>query len=91
MKKMNFPVGQKVRGYGILNEYGEFDFIPQQVGIRQGQVNIVKSCDEYTVSESKQCVMIRAKFKKTGKKLDDLKTFFNIINQIITIIKEYDF
>lgn len=90
MKKVDFPVGQKVRGYGLLNEYGEFDFIPEQTGARQGQTKLIKSNDEYTLSETKKMVIAHIRLPKGDNKLDLIKKFFGILNNILTDLREYD-
>lgn len=91
MKKVDFPVGQKVRGYGLLNEYGEFDFIPEQTGSRQGQTKLIKSNDEYTLSETKKYVLVHFRLPKMESKLDFIKSFLKVFNNALTDLKDYDF
>ena len=90
MKKISFPVGQKVRGYGIMNEYGEFDFIPEQKGAREGQINLLKQGDDYSVSTTKRLVIVHLRLeKKNGLAL--LKDYFAKVNEIMNILKNYEF
>lgn len=89
MKKIEFPIGTKVRGYGVLNEYGEFDFIPEQTGARQGQVKLIKRGDDYSVSNSKHNVIVHLSFAK-GEKLVMIKRFLRIVNDVTNILREYE-
>lgn len=85
------PIGQKVRGYGLLNEYGEFDFIPEQTGIRQGQTKLIKGNDEYTLSETKKMVIVHIRLSKGDSKLDLLKEYLRIFNIVLDDLREYEF
>lgn len=85
------PIGQKVRGYGLLNEYGEFDFIPEQTGIRQGQTKLIKGNDEYTLSETKKMVIVHIRLSKGDSKLDLLKEYLRIFNIVLEDLREYEF
>lgn len=85
------PIGQKVRGYGLLNEYGEFDFIPEQTGIRQGQTKLIKGNDEYTLSETKKMVIVHIRLSKGDSKLDLLKEYLRIFNIVLNDLREYEF
>jgi hypothetical protein len=91
MKKIEMPIGQKVRGYGLLNEYGEFDFIPEQTGIRQGQTKLIKGNDEYTLSETKKMVIVHIRLSKGDSKLDLLKEYLRIFNIVLEDLREYEF
>lgn len=91
MKKIDMPIGQKVRGYGLLNEYGEFDFIPEQTGIRQGQTKLIKGNDEYTLSETKKMVIVHIRLSKGDSKLDLLKEYLRIFNIVLEDLREYEF
>lgn len=85
------PIGQKVRGYGLLNEYGEFDFIPEQTGIRQGQTKLIKGNDEYTLSETKKMVIVHIRLSKGDSKMDLLKEYLRIFNIVLEDLREYEF
>lgn len=88
--KREMPVGQKVRGYGILNEYGEFDFIPEQTGSRKGQVRFVKETDTYTISVTKNKILIHLKMDKANG-LALVVAFASIMDDILQTLKSYEF
>lgn len=88
--KRNLPIGQKVRGYGLLNEYGEFDFIPEQTGSRKGQVTFVKETDSYTISVTKKKILVHMKLEKTnGLRL--VASLMDIVDEIIGELRGYEF
>lgn len=88
--KMNIPVGQKIRGYGVLNEYGEFDFIPEQTGSREGQINLLKQGDNFSVSTTKKLVIVHIRLERNNG-LALLKDYFTKVNEIMNILKNYEF
>lgn len=88
--KRDLPVGQKVRGYGLLNEYGEFDFIPEQTGIRKGKTKVVKQTQTFTLSETANCLLLHVNLEKQ-KGMELLSTWLNVSNEILMELKDYDF
>lgn len=89
MKKFNFPVGRKVKGYGVLNEYGEFDFIPEQTGSRNGVVKLIKAGEGFSVKHTQKCVMVHITIDK-GDKLTTLKKFMQMSSQVLLILRDYE-
>lgn len=84
------PVGKKIRGYGLLNEYGEFDFIPEQTGVREGQVKLLFQGEDYTISTTKKLVVVHVRLEK-GNGLELIKRYFSTMNKIFDKLKNYDF
>lgn len=89
MKKVNFPVGQKVRGYGILNEFGEFDFVPEQTGSRSGRIRTIKSGDGFTLSHSTRNVFVHLTLPKSDT-LTLIKNLMNCVNNVIGALRNYN-
>lgn len=90
MKKMEMPVGQKVRGYGLLNEYGEFEFIPEQTGLRMGQTKLLKQGDNYTLSTTKKFVIVHVRLDKAnGMKI--IVNLMQAINNVVQTLRNYEF
>lgn len=87
MEKREMRPGQKYRGYGILNEYGEFEFIPEDTGSRKEAVKLLKQGDGYTVSYSKRSVIIHIKLSRKlkwpGEMLNEFVTKFNNIFKVV--------
>lgn len=89
--KMDIPVGTKVRGWGLLNEYGQFDFTPEQTGARQGTVKKVKEGENFSISETKDKVIVHYSIEKKSTKLENIFECCKIQNEIINFFKVYDF
>lgn len=89
MKKVDFPVGQKVKGYGVLNEYGEFEFTPEQTGSRAGQIKQLKQGDGYAISYSKKRVIIHLNIAKKDS-LGMIKELMSKVSAVICTLKTYE-
>ena len=89
-QKIEIPVGRKVRGYGLLNEYGEFEFTPEQTGIKAGAVKVVKQAENYTVSNSKNCLIVHINVRK-GEKMAMMKSLMQTVATILEVIRTYNF
>lgn len=90
MKKVEMPVGTKVRGYGLLNEYGEFEFTPEQTGIRQGETKLIHGNEDYTLTETKKLIVIHFRVAK-GDRMSILKKFTQLINLVFLDLQKYEF
>lgn len=90
MQKMTLPVGQKIRGYGLVNEFGEFDFIPEQTGIRQGQTKLVKQGENYSITTTKKLVIVHLRLD-AAKGLELIKSFMKTVNEILLDFQKYEF
>lgn len=92
-EKRELAVGQKIRGYGLLNEYGEFDFIPEQTGSRKGKIKVVKEGDSFKVSTTTNTIQVLISLEKgkTSEKMTLLTDFMNKVNEILLILKDYVF
>lgn len=90
-KKLDIVPGQRYRGWGMINDFGEFEFVPEEKGAHEGQIKAVKQGDNWKICESKNFVIINLKVNKEGNALDRIKLFMNKVNDIIGILKDYDF
>lgn len=88
-QKFDFPVGQKVRGYGMLNEYGEFEFLPEQTGIRKGSTKLLKETEKYTISTTKKKLLVYIRLEKE-KRLPLIKSYLTEVNNILDDLNHYD-
>lgn len=87
--KVEMPVGKRVKGYGMLNEYGEFDFTPTQVGINAGKTKIIKEDEDFTVKESVNFVLVNFRLPK-GKRMHIIKLYLNVMNKILNVLNTYE-
>lgn len=88
-KRLDLEVGKKYRGYGVLNEYGEFEFLPEQTGSRSGSIKQVKETETYILSTSKKKVMIHIRLERvSGLKL--VQKLLSTVNEIISDLRSYE-
>lgn len=88
-QKIDFEPGKKYPGYGILNEYGEFEFIPEQTGSRKGTMKQIKQTKEYTLSQTKKKIIIHICMEKE-KGIKVVQTLLRIMNELITDLRTYE-
>lgn len=90
-KEMEFVKGKRYPGYGWINDYGEFEFTPEQTGSRAGQTSIVKAGDDYTVSKTKNYVLVHLRLKRPFKPTEGVFNLMRRVDEIIKVFKEYEF
>lgn len=91
MKKIDLPVGKKVRGYGLLNEFGEFEFTPEQTGSRPDGMKLVVEKEDYKLFECKKTLRLVVKVPKGDSYLERAKALFAVVNQVISELQKYEF
>ena len=88
-KKLDLVPGQKYRGYALLNEYGEFEFTPENTGSRAGAIKTIVQKDEYTLSSTKKFVIVHIRLdREKGLKL--VQKLLSTVNDIISQIRNYE-
>lgn len=91
MEKKEMRPGQKYRGYGLINEYGEFEFVPEDTGSRKDTVKLLKTGDGFSVSYTKRSVLVHMKLSRKKKWpqgiLADLSDKFN---NVFRVIKQHE-
>ena len=82
-QKIKMEVGKRYKGYGVLNEYGEYTFEPCSVmDERQERMKIVQAQGETTIYESKNYFRVSVRLSK--KEAKNNYTF--LIHQVSTEI-----
>lgn len=89
-QKLNLEIGQKYRGYGLLNEFGEFEFIPEETGSRKGQCILFKEGDGWRVSYTKKKILVSLSVRRDQERMDRLKSFIQSMNTLIQILNTYE-
>lgn len=88
-KKLELEPGKKYRGYALLNEYGEFDFTPENTGSRSGSIKTIKETESYILSTSRKKVMIHIRLERvSGLKL--VQKLLTTVNEVITELRNYE-
>lgn len=88
--RKDIQVGVKYSGYGVLNEFGEWTFIPSQVGSRKGRKKFVCGDNDYTIYTTNKKVIVHMTFNR-NERLTLLKEFLKIIDRLLAAFKSYDF
>ena len=89
-KKLDMQPGVRYRGYGYLNEFGEFEFSPEQTGAHAGRVNLFKEKEDWKITTSKRYVFFSFKMQKGMKKLDRMKCLTKYYNEMLEIVSDYE-
>lgn len=90
MEKIDLPIGKKVKGYGLRNEYGEFQFIPAQIGTRTDGMRLVTENEAFQIFECKKKIKVVMNFKKCGKGIDNVINFSRVASNLMLELKKYD-
>lgn len=89
-QRLEMTPGVKYRGYGVLNSFGEFEFIPEQTGIRRGKRRFIKQGENFSVSETVNNILIHAAFEKQKSKIELMKEYLKVMNSILEVLRDYE-
>lgn len=87
---MPIEVGVKYTGYGVLNEFGEWTFIPSQVGSRKGRKKFVCGDENYTIYTTNNKVILHVSLER-AERMPLISAFCKLVDRILTAFKDYDF
>ena len=82
--------GVKYAGYGILNEFREFQFVPAQKGANQGRMKCVKQGDGWAVHSTRDNIIIHLRFKRRNKIVDMIADYLKLHTTVVDILRDYD-
>lgn len=88
-KKLEMEVGKRYKGYCYRNEYGELFFEPEQKGSKAGEVKLIRNGDGFTLSESKNCLIVHINIPKK-KRMEMLKNYLIKCDLIFSLMKSYE-
>ena len=89
-QKIELEPGKRYKGYALVNEYGEFEFYPEQKGSRQGQFKTVKETESYTLRTTQNLVVVHLRLPKSNG-LTLIKHLMGVVNNLINDVKTYEF
>lgn len=89
-QKLEMEAGVKYRGYGFINEFGEFEFTPEATGSRQGSVKILKTGENFTVSYSSRSIIFHGRLERGLNMIERIRKLTSMFNVIFQVIKEYE-
>ena len=90
LKKGQLEVGKRYRGYGVLNEYGEFSFEPENTGIRAGVIKQIAVRDGVNLSQTKDNIIVHMKIRKSNNQRDYLRDIMRKVDVLLGLLKEYE-
>ena len=90
-KRLDLEVGRKYRGYGLINEYGEFEFTPEETGSRKGVMKTVKEAEGYSIKTTEKLVIVHFSLEKKDKSMVMIKMLMDIFNKLINDFRTYEF
>lgn len=82
--------GVKYRGYGFINEFNEFQFVPEQTGSRAQQRKLVKEEDGFSVYKSAKSIIIHIRVDRPDNRNTLVAKFLAVTNRIIQVMTNYD-
>ena len=92
-KKKDLQVGVKYRGYGVVNEYGEFEFIPENTGARKGKKKLISQGLGYSVYATREKLIVHIACTlpdPENRRLKLMNSFMNKVNETLKIIRDYE-
>ena len=89
-KKGQLEVGKRYRGYGVLNEYGEFNFEPENTGSRAGIIKQIVVRDGVNLSHTKDNIIVLMKIRKSSNQRDYLRDIMQKVDILLGLLREYD-
>ena len=89
-KKGQLEVGKRYRGYGVLNEYGEFNFEPENTGSRAGIIKQIVVRDGVNLSHTKENIIVHMKIRKSSNQRDYLRDIMQKVDVLLGLLREYD-
>lgn len=89
-QKLEMEAGVRYRGYGFINEFGEFEFTPEATGSRQGSVKVLKQGENFTISYTSKSVIIHGRLERSLDTLTRIKKLSAMFNLIFEVVRDYD-
>ena len=89
IEKKDIEVGQLYKGYGVLNEYGQFEFTPCKKMPQEQRMKIVRSGEDFTLYECKHTFRLAFTFRKGKDWMQTVQSFVAATSRAAVLIKEY--
>lgn len=86
----SMKVGVKYSGYGIINAFREFQFIPTQKGANEGRMTLVKQGVGWSVHSTRDNIVVHIKLPRKDKVLERITEFLRLQQCVMQVLREYD-
>lgn len=88
---MKMEVGQKYKGYALLNEFGEFEFTPEDTGSRAGVIKKVTTGNGFEVCSTSKYILFRVKIRRAGNVFSRLQELMLRVDDLLNVVRKYEF
>lgn len=82
--------GVKYAGYGFINAFREFCFLPQQKGKNEGRMKLIKQGEGWSVHSTNDNIVIHIKIPRKDKVIERVTSFLAAQTPILKVLREYD-
>lgn len=89
-QKLELEAGRRYRGYGFINEYGEFQFEPENTGARKGVIKAIASTEGVSLSHTRDYLLVHIKIAKMGSICNYFSEITKKVDVLIRLIREYE-
>lgn len=91
MKKIKLEPGKKYKGYAVLNEFGEIQFTPAQIGSKPDAKRIVVEEGDHTIYTTKNWLIVSMKIEKDLSFMKRISALMRVVDNVMQNFKKYDF
>ena len=89
-KKLDMEPGKRYRGYGLINEYGEFIFEQEDTGSHAGREKCICAKEGIKVTQTKNLIIIKFNLQREESTFDYVKALTKVFNTIYKIFNDYE-
>jgi len=89
-EKVDMVPGKRYRGYGFVNEFGEFCFEPEAKGSQAGRITSVVQKDGVSMSYTSRHILLKVKLKRGLAAMTMAEQLMAKFHMITKWLKEYD-
>ena len=82
--------GVKYPGYGYINKFHEFQFIPAQKGKNEGKKKLVKEGEGWSVYTTNDNIIVHMRVSRKEKASENLTAYLNKQDNVLGVLREYD-
>lgn len=92
LQREELKPGVKYKGYGMVNDYKEFTFIPEATGSRQGREKVLKTWETemMTLKETKNFLIVTMKQPRGESENEIVKGLMTKFNELYKFIQTHE-
>lgn len=90
MKKEQMQPGKRYKGYGFINEFKEFQFIPEDTGSRAGREKCILEREGLRITETKNLIIVKFNLEKQSDKTGYIREFSRLFNEFTNFVNKYE-